>query len=296
MKQALLLVALSLAPASLPAYTSLEELVTDLGQREEAALREYLVEHPDADDAAEARERLVFSLLNINDYAGALEILQQQYDGLPAEKSELELDAVFGGIVVPLIQIYRQVDRKEDALDFIEQVRDDFKDHEASGTISDSLDEFASMFGGPGIGDTFDLAFTALDGSEVDIASMTGRVVLVDFWATWCMPCIQTMPGLKSLYSEFRDRGFEIIGISLDEEREKLEEYLAREHITWPQYFDGEGWYSEMASRFGIRAIPATFLVDAGGRVVAVDASGEKLRALIADMLAPPQEAGEPSP
>jgi thiol-disulfide isomerase/thioredoxin len=87
-----------------------------------------------------------------------------------------------------------------------------------------------------------DLAFTAVDGRAVDMKALRGKVVLVDFWATWCGPCIAELPNVKAVYSKYHDKGFEIVGISLDRatDRQKLIDFVAKEEMPWPQHFDGQ--------------------------------------------------------
>ena len=78
---------------------------------------------------------------------------------------------------------------------------------------------------------------TALDGSKFNLDAMGGRVVLIDFWATWCGPCRQTLPEVKEIYAALHDRGFEIVGVSLDSDKDKLKEFIHEEKMTWPEIF-----------------------------------------------------------
>ncbi len=120
-----------------------------------------------------------------------------------------------------------------------------------------------------------DLKFTALDGTEIDLAKMRGKVVLLDFWATWCGPCVQEVPNVVEAYEELHPKGFEIIGISLDKDKAKLESFIKEKGVAWPQYFDGKGWQNEISSRFGIQSIPAMWLVDKKGMLVETNAREE---------------------
>jgi len=112
-----------------------------------------------------------------------------------------------------------------------------------------------------------DLSFTAVDGRKVDLADLRGKVVLVDFWATWCPPCIEEAPALVEAYEKFKDQGFEIVGISLDQDKSALEKFTAGNKMTWPQFFDGKGWDNELAKRFEIQSVPTMWLLDREGKL-----------------------------
>lgn len=130
-----------------------------------------------------------------------------------------------------------------------------------------------------------DLKFTAFDGREVDLEKLRGKVVLIDFWATWCGPCMAELPNVIATHDALKEKGFEIIGISLDEEKNDLEKIIKRRKIAWPQYFDGTGWENKFAKRFGITGIPSMWLVNKKGMVVDMNARGD-LKAKIEKLLA----------
>jgi len=117
-----------------------------------------------------------------------------------------------------------------------------------------------------------ELSFTAVDGRQVDLSKMRGQVVLLDFWATWCGPCIRELPNVLAAYKELHPKGFEIIGISLDDNKEQLEKMTKQKGMTWPQYFDGKGWENDLAKKYGITGIPAMWLIDKKGMVVSMNA------------------------
>ena len=131
-----------------------------------------------------------------------------------------------------------------------------------------------------------DLKFTAVDGREVDLAKLRGKVVLLDFWATWCGPCMAELPEVIKTHEKFRDKGFEIVGISFDQDRTKLKEVTADRKMTWPQYFDGKGWENDLGARFGITSIPTMWLVDKTGHVVDTEAR-ENLAEKVGKLLGP---------
>ncbi|XHR30197.1 MAG: TlpA family protein disulfide reductase [Chthoniobacteraceae bacterium] len=134
-------------------------------------------------------------------------------------------------------------------------------------------------------GKPFDLKFTAVDGSKVDLAKLRGKVVLVDFWATWCAPCMAEVPNVVAAYKKLHAKGFEIVGISLDQDKRAMLRVTKEKGMTWPQYFDGQGWENAISSKYGIETIPAMWLINKKGLLVNTEA-GEGLEEAVEKLLA----------
>jgi thiol-disulfide isomerase/thioredoxin len=120
-------------------------------------------------------------------------------------------------------------------------------------------------------GQPFRLAFTALDGTEVDTAAWKGKVVLIDFWATWCPPCVAGLPEVRKLYQKYHPKDIEMIGVSLDTDGGALKRFLAKHKDPWPQHFDGKSWKSPVAYEHGVQSIPSLWLLDRKGILRTMD-------------------------
>jgi len=126
-----------------------------------------------------------------------------------------------------------------------------------------------------------------VEGESFNIKKFKGKVVLVDFWATWCAPCRFLMPQLKKKYEKYHDDGFEVVGVSVDSDKQALAEYVKEEELPWPNLYGGrpvEGGHP-VADYYGVMKYPTTILVNREGKVVAMDLHGAQLERKIVQLL-----------
>ena len=123
------------------------------------------------------------------------------------------------------------------------------------------------------------------EGELLSLESLRGQVVLLDFWASWCGPCRRENPNVVRMYHEYKDRGFEILGVSLDDRRERWEGAIAADKLDWLHVSDLRGWQSEYGRLYGVTAIPQTVLLDREGNIIARNLRGADLERKLAEVL-----------
>jgi thiol-disulfide isomerase/thioredoxin len=143
--------------------------------------------------------------------------------------------------------------------------------------VRDAADSFA----GPArrlslVGSEMEVFGKTLDGADLDWGKYKGKVVLVNFWATWCPGCVEELPNIREAHAKFHEQGFEVVGVNLDKRRIALDQFLERNEVPWPQLHE-EGEINKMAVHYDIGPIPFVALVGRDGKVISTDATGRQL-------------------
>ncbi len=296
-----------------PTPAQKEEFQKFLGQRSAdaaAIAREFYTRFPDHAKAAEAKDKEQRFLQQAVQYGNVAVIDQAQANMTDDQKLQLKINAIqkramekrsqglpavlkeFETGIRELIKenpnrpdlwqalfIVAQNGDPETAKRVLADIIDSKADEETIGRAKGILKAMGA------VGRPLEISFTALDGRQVDIQKMKGKVILVDFWASWCGPCMASLPDVIDLYKKNHEKGFEIVGINLDKNRKAIETTLEKYEIPWPQYFDGAGWGNKISMEYNVSAIPAMWLVDKKGILRTMNAR-EDLEKQVADMLA----------
>jgi len=263
---------------------SLEDILSKFEREKAVALEAYLPTAETPEDKLEAMKFLAGAYNFLDEDEKLLPLLEQQYELVP-KGADADLRSLIGGVVQPLFGLYRSTGQKEKAGPFLDRVGNDLAGHPQAAQVMGFVQSLKGQLNQPGVGEVMELAFTDVEGKAFDLANLRGKVVLVDFWATWCGPCIAELPHVLSAYEKYHDQGFEIVGISLDEDIDKMKAFCKERGMNWVQGCDAKGWQSELAKQFGITGIPATFLIGTDGKIAATSLRGEALGQKVGELL-----------
>jgi thiol-disulfide isomerase/thioredoxin len=180
------------------------------------------------------------------------------------------------------VEVFQQADKGSEML---KQVQRDFPNSAPAKRVEQELarikqgEEARKIQDALAVASTFpDFEAKDLDGKPMSVAAFKGKVVMVDFWATWCPPCRAEAPNISKIYQKYHDKGFEIIGISLDQpgDKDKLVAFTKENNMPWGQYFDGTDGPGKLAQKYDVDTIPRAFLIDRNGKIIA---KGDAIRA-----------------
>lgn len=140
--------------------------------------------------------------------------------------------------------------------------------------------------GAPQAGDQApDIVLADVNGRKLSLASMKGKVVLLDFWASWCGPCRKENPNVVRVYDQYKEKGFTVFSVSLDNDKDKWLSAIQKDQLTWPNHVsDLKGWQSAGAATYSVKGIPATFLIGKDGKIIATNLRGDALEAKLAEL------------
>jgi peroxiredoxin len=142
------------------------------------------------------------------------------------------------------------------------------------------------LFGQPKIGDQVsDIVLKDANGNVQKLSDLKGKVVLIDFWASWCTPCRWSNRELRGLYTNYKDKGFEIFGVSLDKNEKDWKKAISTDKIKWKQVTEPGGWEAPVALAWKIEQLPASFLIDKDGKLIMLDPTKKQLEAELKKLL-----------
>jgi peroxiredoxin len=241
--------------------------------------RAYLKTDPDGPVKALAQIILTMARAQEGQFDAALKQFRELMQGIGQNEQEefatsfsdsLAAAAITAGEIAAAREVYTTLlDRFRDSANLRQKVQGDLKRLDKVGKLAPSF------------------ATQDINGRTVRLDAFRGKYVLLDFWATWCAPCIGELPRLQAAYRAYHDAGFEIIGVSLDESKTAVADFVKARSIPWPQIHNASG-SADLVDGFGVGSIPATYLIDPDGTITRLDLRGKALDEMLGRVLKSP--------
>jgi len=273
------------AQLKLQSLSALRQLGDEQAAEQLAAFAATLAESPVAPLAMEGKRMLIVAaaqeMFASGEFAGAAAVIDQTAALLKADPDDLQT----AGLAAQLTGVLEQAPGADAAAARAMKTFGPLMAASGNPRIQQLGESFSGKLRLLDLpGNPMQIKGALLDGTPFDQAKMAGKVVLVDFWATWCGPCIAEIPNMLAEYEKYHAQGFEVVGISLDEDREDVEKFVAENKIPWPIIFAGKGWQDPVAQFYGISGIPQLVLIGRDGNVITLDVRGAKLGERLAEL------------
>jgi peroxiredoxin len=213
--------------------------------------------------------------------------IQQEYTKAEAERIATlrKLMPEMGTSLIALFTANNFLSPEND-LDVLKKLADDYEKVEPTPTLAKGFIGSVKRFAGVAVGQQApDFTLNSPEGKPVALSSLRGKYVLIDFWASWCGPCRMENPNVVRMYDKFKSKGFDIYGVSLDDNEKAWKTAIERDKLGWLHGSELKKWKSEVAQTYGVNAIPATFLLDKEGKIIAKNLRGAALENKLTELL-----------
>ncbi len=248
--------------------------------------KSFLASRKPLDEEEKKLGKLYDSLQTKGDKRGT-DSLEKIFDGFSKKEKEFVKDYAKShpSSFIAAFEVYQQFSYNPDAAE-LDSVYNDLALGIQNSYFGKKIKDVLDIAKKTAVGKTApEFAQNDASGKPVSLSSFKGKYVLVDFWASWCGPCRAENPNVVKAYSKFHSKGFDILGVSLDEKKDKWEDAIKKDNLVWTQVSDLQGWKNSVAAEYGVQGIPMNFLVDKDGKIIGKGLRGEDLEKKLAEVL-----------